>query len=582
VPWPAARFGTLRLWDSGTTWTALEPLRGVWNFAPLDTWVAAAEANGIPDILLTLGQTPAWASSNPNDVNYVGAGAPAPPTNLEDWSDYVTAVAQRYKGRIRYYEIWNEPNDSTYFTGTVEQLAQLTQTASQILKSVDPQNTVTSPAAYSAGYLDTFLATGAGQYVDVIGFHVYATPPESTGPLLANVRLVMNKYGLGGKPLWDTEGASGDDTTPPNQAATYMVRKYLTDLAYGSGRYDWYTWGNASAYCVGTEQNNPPALTAAAQAYRYMFDWLLGATLTQAVIDPSGNWQIWITLATGDPGIIVWNPTQTVSFAVPAAIQVRTVRDLFGGVTAMQGNTITVTDSPVLISSCCQAAPAVNSVTNSASFAGAVSPGSLATIFGTGFAPQPSEAGSLPLSASLDGVSVVVNGFYSPMLYADSGQINFQVPFEVQPGSATVLVRAPLGMSVEYPLGIDAAAPGIFQFDGNLAVATDASGELITAGHPAVPGSVIVVYLTGIGTLSNVPLDGAGAPLDPLAQATLSAAATIGGANTPVQFLGLTPYYVGLAQANVQVPALVPGDYPLVVAVNGVASAAAMLPVGVQ
>lgn len=582
VPWPAARFGTLRLWDSGTTWTALEPLRGVWNFAPLDTWVAAAQANGIPDIILTLGQTPAWASSDPNDVNYVGAGAPAPPTNIQDWNDYITAVAQRYKGRIRYYEIWNEPNDNTYFTGTVAQLAQLTQNAYQILKSVDPQNTVSSPAAYSAGYLDELLAAGVGQYVDVIGFHVYATPPESTGPLLANVRLVMNQYNLGAMPLWDTEGASGDTTTPPAQAAAYIVRKYLVDLAYGSGRYDWYTWGNATSFCVGTEQTDPYALTAAGQAYRYLFDWLLGATLTQAVIDQSGTWQIWLTRATGDQGIIVWNPTQTVAFAIPPAIEARTVHDIFGGVTSVQGTTITVTDSPVLLTSCCQAAPAVNSVTNSASFTGAVSPGSLATIFGTGFSSQTAQPASLPLPASLGGVSVVVNGYYSPMLYTDSGQINFQVPFEAQPGRATVMVRSPLGMSVEYPVTVDAAAPGIFQFDQNQALATDASGALITADHPAPAGSVIVVYLTGIGSLSNTPPDGTGAPLDPLACATLSATATINGVSAPIQFLGLTPYYVGLAQANLQVPQLAAGDYPLVVTVDGVASAPALLSVAAQ
>ncbi|MGB7760106.1 MAG: carbohydrate binding domain-containing protein, partial [Bryobacteraceae bacterium] len=70
VPWPTARFGTLRLWDSGTSWTSLEPEQGVWNWQPLDIWVAAAEQHGVRDILLTLGQTPPWASSNPDDVNY--------------------------------------------------------------------------------------------------------------------------------------------------------------------------------------------------------------------------------------------------------------------------------------------------------------------------------------------------------------------------------------------------------------------------------------------------------------------------------------------------------------------------------
>src|ERR1039457_6885830 len=64
-------------------------------------------------------------------------------------------------------------------------------------------------------------------------------------------------------------------------------------------------------------------------------------------------------------------------------------------------------------------------------------------------------------------------------------------------------------------------------------IPTDAAGTLLTADHPASAGSVIVVYLTGIGSLTNTPLDGAGAPLAPLAQATLSATATIDGANAP-------------------------------------------------
>jgi hypothetical protein len=396
VPWPAARFGTLRLWDAGTTWTALEPLKGVWNFDPLDQWVAAAQADGVPDIILTLGQTPAWASSDPSQVNYVGAGAPAPPTDIQNWRDYIRAVPERYKGRIRYYEIWNEPNDTLYFTGTVDQLVDLTREAYQILKAVDPKNTVISPAGYSAGYLDSFLTAGAVQYVDVIGHHFYTTPPEKTGTLIANVRLVLQKHGLGAMPLWDTEGASGDSTTPPEQAATYLVRKYLTDLAFGSGRYDWYTWEPATDFCVGTEGTDPRALAKAAQAYRYIYDWLLGASLTQVVIDQSGTWQIWLTLATGDAALIAWNPSQSVLLTIPAQIHALTVRDIFGGASPVSGATVTVTDSPVLLSSCCQMPPVVQAVKNAASLTSQVSPGSIATILGMGFTPQPVNPAACP------------------------------------------------------------------------------------------------------------------------------------------------------------------------------------------
>jgi hypothetical protein len=361
VPWPPDRFGTLRLWDSGTSWTLLEPVKGVWNWQPLDTWVAAAEQHGVHDILLTLGQTPAWASTNPDDVNYVGAGAPAPPADIQDWRDYITAVAQRYQGRIRYYEIWNEPNDPTYYTGSVAELAQLTAEAYRILKAVDPDNTVVSPAAYLPGYLDQLLQAGIGSNVDMIAFHFYQTPPENTAAAMANVRLVMSINGAGAIPLWDTEGASGDNTVPEDLAAGYLVRKYLVDLAFGSIRYDWYAWGKATTFCVGTEENNPQVLTEAGRAFGILLGWLRGASLIGASIDASGTWQIGLSWQAEGPagnergaragvsrGLIVWNPSATVQFAIPATLHSVSQHDIFGNVTPVEGSVV-VGDSPVLL-----------------------------------------------------------------------------------------------------------------------------------------------------------------------------------------------------------------------------------------
>jgi uncharacterized protein (TIGR03437 family) len=150
----------------------------------------------------------------------------------------------------------------------------------------------------------------------------------------------------------------------------------------------------------------------------------------------------------------------------------------------------------------------------------------------------------------------------------------------MQPTSATLLVNSANGTSAEYPLTIDAAAPGILQYGAGRAVAADALGNLNTAANPARVGSVLVAYLTGIGSLTTTPADGAASPASPLAQALLPASATIGGANAPLLFLGLTPGFIGLAQANVQVPSLAAGDYPLVITVNGVASGPATVSVG--
>ena len=83
---------------------------------------------------------------------------------------------------------------------------------------------------------------------------------------------------------------------------------------------------------------------------------------------------------------------------------------------------------------------------------------------------------------------------------------------------------------------------------------------------------MITVFLTGIGPVDNPVATGAGAVASPLSSATLPKSATIGGANSTVYFLGLTPATAGVAQANLAVPALSPGTYPVVVTVGGVPS----------
>jgi hypothetical protein len=88
---------------------------------------------------------------------------------------------------------------------------------------------------------------------------------------------------------------------------------------------------------------------------------------------------------------------------------------------------------------------------------------------------------------------------------------------------------------------------------------------------------VITVYLTGQGAVSNPVTDGTAPPTSPLSSATATATATIGPLNAPVQFLGLAPGFAGLGQANIQVPALPTGDYPLVITVSGLVSASAVI-----
>ena len=97
-----------------------------------------------------------------------------------------------------------------------------------------------------------------------------------------------------------------------------------------------------------------------------------------------------------------------------------------------------------------------------------------------------------------------------------------------------------------------------------------------SASNPAPRGTIVTVYLTGIGPLDKNIATGAATPAD-LFSARLPFKALIGGFDTSVKFLGMTPAFVGLAQANLEIPNLSPGKYPVIITVNGVDSNASSI-----
>lgn len=239
---PALNLGAMRMWDNGLTWRLIEGTEDVYNWNGCDNRIALAERYGA-EVLMTLGQAPGWASeTSPAGDNY----NPTPPVNDEDWTDYITAMVTRYKGRIHAYEIWNEPNASNFWNGTVGRLIELSSLAYSTIKSIDPDATVVSAAPSSAGlnYFGQMLAAGAADYADAIGFHFHRHPlePEMLLDRVASVKAIMATYGVT-KPIWNTEFGWGEypveggteDTDPMSeaQAASYIFWSYMVLLAGG-------------------------------------------------------------------------------------------------------------------------------------------------------------------------------------------------------------------------------------------------------------------------------------------------------------------------------------------------------------
>lgn len=119
---------------------------------------------------------------------------------------------------------------------------------------------------------------------------------------------------------------------------------------------------------------------------------------------------------------------------------------------------------------------------------------------------------------------------------------------------------------------VTTTAPGVFQLGNGRALLQNQDYSINGTGNPALAGSTVTVYLTGIGATTPPVADGEAVGLGQLSRAVAAATATIGGTAAVVKFVGLTPGSAGLAQADLEVPNVTSGEQPLVITLNGVAT----------
>jgi uncharacterized protein (TIGR03437 family) len=229
-------------------------------------------------------------------------------------------------------------------------------------------------------------------------------------------------------------------------------------------------------------------------------------------------------------------------------------------------------------------APAINGVVSAATSGPVVAPGGLATLYGTSLTGTTEIASSNRLPTRIADEQLTVNGFPAPQTYASSGQINFQVPFEIAPGQATVLhsngafTANPVSVTV-VPLAPEIfTVPAVSAKQGAILIAGTASlaapSESIPDARPARAGEYLSIYCTGLGL--TTPRANTGIPVTsgPTPVTQEQPTVTLNGNSMDVTFSGLAPLYPGLYQVNVRLPAGIGhGDnLPLQLIIGGVAS----------
>jgi hypothetical protein len=374
--WPPIPFGALGK-GAGLTWAYVEPARGRFQWYGIDRFIAAAETHRV-DFFYAFANTPQWASVRPTEHCYHGnVGCAAPPARIEYWNEFVTALVRRYKGRIKFYEIWDEANMSTSWSGTHAELVSLARNAYNIIKSIDPNALVLTPAmtgqigwqprqssisGVSAVWLERYLQAGGNKYADGGNWHGYLMrtttqtfrmPEDEASPCfiaswnytkacygsilneIDTLRAVLDRNGLAGKPIFNTEGSWGNGSlTNSTVEAAWLARYYLLQAGKGIARVYWYGWGfNAWGNLASGAGENSLVETA----YRQIYKWLVGATMA-GPCTPLSNRTTW-TCGLTRPGnyraLAVWSTSGTQSFTTES--DYKQYRDLSGNIFPMKG-----------------------------------------------------------------------------------------------------------------------------------------------------------------------------------------------------------------------------------------------------
>ncbi|HEY9248192.1 MAG TPA: hypothetical protein VIO38_03635, partial [Rariglobus sp.] len=171
-----------------TKWTAVQPERDVWVYP--DHFVDLFTNAGL-GIVFNLDRTPLWAARNPDIHNpgtdYMDFKADLP-ANLDDWDEYVRRMVTRYRDKIRYWEVWNEP-DIPFLRPApgmtnAEAYYQLISRAAPIIRDLDPDGQVimspayylkkrSNPEGYQPDFTQRFIEMGGMKFVDIYSIHFY-------------------------------------------------------------------------------------------------------------------------------------------------------------------------------------------------------------------------------------------------------------------------------------------------------------------------------------------------------------------------------------------------------------------------
>lgn len=184
---------------TGFPWSRIESKRGVFDYTRWDNLMKYAEENGITISANFPSGVPKYARPFPH--------------HADEMAEALEKFASRYKGKIKYWEMVNEPNHLSFWGGlkpNAKEYAELLKKIYPAIKRGDPNTTAVfgGIAGVALPYIEDVFKAGAANCFDVMNIHPYdwrAIPEEKLIDKINNIRELMKKYGVGDKEIWFSE-----------------------------------------------------------------------------------------------------------------------------------------------------------------------------------------------------------------------------------------------------------------------------------------------------------------------------------------------------------------------------------------
>ncbi|HVX84363.1 MAG TPA: cellulase family glycosylhydrolase [Phycisphaerae bacterium] len=240
------------------SWLDMQPRPGQLDFSFWDDFVRIAVDEYHIRLIPYVCYTPRWAAGDPSDNFWH-----APPRDPADFARFLTALVTRYRSRIHSWELWNEPDNPAYWSGSVPQFAALVEAGSHAVRQADPHALVVlGGIAWNADFLARLFQDPALlPAVDVVNMHAYyeTWSPDSLQQLPHSIHRLHDLIALhaGRQRLWLAEIGYSDFRRPdgfvsgqytarfsfehtPAYQADYLLR--AAALAASTGQVDLFAW----------------------------------------------------------------------------------------------------------------------------------------------------------------------------------------------------------------------------------------------------------------------------------------------------------------------------------------------------